>query len=137
MTMTRSGLPVRTPEPVTETEPFWTGLGVDELRLRRCDSCREISWYPREMCPECHSVGGTWEVATGRGHVYSYTIVHRGQEGYEKFTPYVLAWVQLDEGPRVMTNIVGVDPFVVSIGMRVKAFFDHSAAGTMLRFEPT
>ena len=118
-------VPLPVPEPVfdADTEPFWRGAGEGKLLLTRCDECGAYVWIPRPYCP--FDLSPTrWVEASGRGVVYSHTTVHRGERAYAKRPPFVLAYVELDEGPRVLTNIVGCDPAAVTIGMPVRTVFD-------------
>jgi uncharacterized OB-fold protein len=84
------------------------------------------------MCPDCGRLGVEWVEASGRGAVYSFTVSHRGPGPWADHVPYVVAYVELDEGPRVLTNLVGLDPGDVRIGMPVAAVFEHG----LLRFGP-
>ena len=105
--------------------------------LLRCDTCRVIIWYPRPFCPDCGGRSTSWEQASGEGTVYSFTVTRKGLGPWRDTAPYVLAYVELDEGPRVMTNIVDCDVDTVSIGQRVTAVFDDTGEGTaLLRFGP-
>lgn len=96
------------PAPTPETQPYWDGARAGELRLQRCRTCASAYFYPRPYCPECGSADVEWFVATGRATLASYIISERAAPGFE--APYVIAIVQLDEGPRMMSNIVGVEP---------------------------
>ena len=98
------------PEPTPETEEFWAGARRGELRIQRCNACGNAYFFPRPFCPLCSSNDVAWFTATGRGKLYSYVINHRPAYGFQDYVPYVIAVVQLDEGPRMMTNIIGVDP---------------------------
>jgi uncharacterized OB-fold protein len=123
--VTEPQTPLPTPEPVfdADTEPYWRGAGEGKLRLPRCEECGTYVWIPRPFCPRDMSPTG-WVDVSGRGVVYSHTTVHRGERLYAKRPPFVLAYVELDEGPRMMTNIVGCDPDDVVIGMPVRVVFD-------------
>lgn len=123
--MTPPQTPLPTPEPIfdTDTEPYWRAAGQGQLLLTRCDHCRTYVWIPRPYCP-IDLAPTSWVQATGRGTVYSHTTVHRGERAYAKRPPFVLAYVELDEGPRIMTNIIGCHPHDVAIGMPVRATFD-------------
>ncbi|BBZ15474.1 Zn-ribbon domain-containing OB-fold protein [Mycobacterium branderi] len=132
----RSNLPAPAPLVNPETEPFWRAADAGQLLLKRCSSCDATIWYPRDLCPECGSFNTEWFEGSGRGTVYSFTVNHKG-DGVYRGEPYVLAYVELQEGPRVMTNIVGVDPADVRIGMPVKSVFAKTGEGSaLLRFEP-
>jgi uncharacterized OB-fold protein len=92
---------------------------------------------PRPMCPVCRSTEVRWEPTTGRGTIYSYTVNRRGQGDYRDLA-YVLAYVELEEGPRVMTNIVDCNPDSVKIGQQVEVVFHDTGQGAALpRFRPT
>lgn len=115
------------PRPTPETAPFWEGTLAGELRLQRCLDCRHVYFYPRPFCPKCHSRSVEWFKASGRGRLHTYQIVHRAAMGFEQDAPYVLAVVELEEGPRMMTNIVGVDPKPenLPLDMPVEVTFDR------------
>jgi uncharacterized OB-fold protein len=133
-----SGLPVTLPDEkflTEESRPFWDGLAAGQLRLQRCGDCDAVVWYPRGLCPHCGSVALAWFTASGLGTVYSFTVVRRGPEPFSAAAPYVVAYVELAEGPRVLTNIVGGDPELTRIGQPVRAFFDPGPDGrVLLRF---
>jgi len=119
------------------TEPFWSATAEGRLLLQRCDACRTIIWYPRGFCPDCGSRSTSWEPASGNGTVHSFTITRRGQGHWRDAGPYVLAYVELDEGPRMMTNIVECPVDDVHIGQRVTVVFHDTGEGTSLpRFRP-
>ncbi|HZU71322.1 MAG TPA: Zn-ribbon domain-containing OB-fold protein [Acidimicrobiales bacterium] len=134
----RSGaLPAPAPFVSLETEEFWAATARGELLLPRCDRCGSFIWYPRRFCPDCGSQDVSWVRASGRGTVYSFTIVRRGPGPYGAASPFVLAYVELEEGPRVMTNVVGCDPEAVEVGMPVEVVFHDTGEGTALfRFRP-
>jgi len=133
-----SFLPLSDVEINHETEPFWAALHEERLMLPRCNSCNCVVWYPRAMCPECHSTALTWHQMSGNATVYSYSIVAKGNGRWKDSGPYVVAYVQLDEGPRLLTNIVNIDPTQVTIDMRVSAVYDTDQGGrVLLRFAPT
>jgi len=96
------------PHPTPDTQPFWDGARAGELRLQRCLSCARPYFYPRPACPHCGSGDVEWFTASGRATLASYVISERAAPGFT--APYVIAVVELAEGPRMMTNIVGVEP---------------------------
>jgi uncharacterized OB-fold protein len=98
------------PEPTPETREFWDGAKRGELRIQRCRACGEAYFYPRPFCPNCSSREVEWFTASGRGRLHTYVINHRPAYGFQDAGPYVIAIVRLDEGPRMMTNIIGVEP---------------------------
>ena len=128
-------LPTPTPRATLETEPFWAAAAEGRLTLPRCNTCHKTIWYPRLFCPSCGGEDIAWVDSPGTGSIYSFTVVERGQGRWKEHSPYVLAYVELDEGPRILTNIVGSDPDTVSIGARVSAHFDPGIeGGAVLRF---
>ena len=128
-----TALPAPAPVKLPETEEFWAATAQGKLLLRRCDDCGTVIWYPRPYCPACASLSTSWFEASGRGSVYTYTVVHRSVvEGYREAVPYVLAYVELDEGPRVMTNIVDCPPEEVAVGMAVRVVFEDTGDGSAL-----
>ena len=92
------------PRPTPETEHFWAGTRIGELRLQRCDDCNEVYFPPRPFCPNCSSRNVGILVASGRGTLHSYVINHRPHPAWTE--PYAIALVKLSEGPRLMSNIV-------------------------------
>jgi uncharacterized protein len=132
----KSTLPAPAPQVNTETKPFWDATTEGRLLLARCRACSTVIWYPRAFCPVCQSFDIEWIQASGRGTIYSYTVNRRGQGDYRDLT-YVLAYVELAEGPRMLTNIVDCDPEQVAIGQAVQLVFHPTAAGPALpRFRP-
>jgi uncharacterized OB-fold protein len=113
------GKPVPVPDPVSE--PFWRALHGGRFLLQRCGTCERRQFYPRAACSHCGAMDLEWAPATGRGEVYSYTVIHRsGVPGWSDEVPYVVAIVELDEGPRMQSNIVGCEPSEVTVGARVR-----------------
>ena len=124
-------IPAPAPLVTPETAPFWEATAQGKLLLKRCSDCGTYNWYPRTICPECSSLNTEWTEASGRGEVYSFTYNTRGDGPYKE-GGYVLAYVQLDEGPRVMTNIVDCDPDDINIGSRVEVVFHDTGEGNAL-----
>ncbi len=134
---TSTGLPAPAPPVSPETREFWEATAEGRLLLKRCRACSTVIWYPRAICPDCASLDTEWFEASGRGRVYSYTVCHRGEGAYRNAVPFVLAYVELEEGPRVMTNVVGCDPADVAVDMAVQVTFDDTGEGSALvRFRP-
>jgi len=98
------------PQATPETAEFWDGARRGELRIQRCRACAKAYFFPRPFCPNCSSKDVEWFTASGKGTLYSYVINYRAAYGFDDMTPYAIAVVQLEEGPRMMTNIVGVEP---------------------------
>ena len=116
------------PLPVIQpwSKKFWEGTKQNKLLIQQCRECGQKIFYPRKACSECWSSDLGWSKASGKGKIYSYTVMLGGVE--EKFTedlPYVLAYVDLEEGIRMMTRIVGCDPETVEIGMDVEVIFEE------------
>jgi len=130
-----SFLPLADVEINNETHPFFFFFHNNTLLLLRCTSCTSVVWYPRAHCPVCFSTELKWEEMSGRGTVYSYSIVAKGNGRWKESGPYVVAYVELAEGPRILTNIVNVTPSEVHINMPVTAVFDTGDDGrVLLRF---
>lgn len=134
-------LPAPAPVVLPEVKQFWDATAEGRLMLPRCGDCQTVIWYPRPYCPACASLNIGWFEASGRGSIYSFTVNRRGQadlSAYREAGTYVLAYVELEEGPRVMTNIVDCDPDSVKIGQSVELVFHDTGQGTALaRFRPT
>ena len=94
--------PLPAPKPIVthETRPFWQAAAEGRLLLVSCDQCGEVIWYPRRFCPVCFSLKTSWFEASGKGAIYSATVIRRAGGPYNKATPYALACVELDEGDR-------------------------------------
>ena len=113
------------PTPDAETQPFWDGAAEGRLLLRRCADCGRAHFYPRRFCPTCWSADVTWEDASGKATLYTWSVVHANDlPPFKDRVPYVAAVVDLAEGPRMMTNIVGCDPDVLRIGMDLAVEFE-------------
>ena len=133
----RPALPTRPPRRTEETGPFWDGCAEGRLVLPRCTACDEFIWYPRRTCPFCGGRSVRWEQVSGDATLYSFTIIRRGGGAYKEAAPYVVAYVELAEGPRVLTNIVVDDPFSVYIGQPVRVRFEAAGeSDAIFRFEP-
>jgi uncharacterized OB-fold protein len=116
-----------------ETRGFWEACARHELYLQRCGDCGRFRHPPRALCPACLSSRIEWVRASGRGTVYSFTVTHQNQApGFRERLPYVLAYVELEEGVRIMTNVVGCAPEAVHIGMPVEAAWEDVTAEVSL-----
>jgi uncharacterized OB-fold protein len=105
--------------------PFWAGAEEGRFLLQACD-CGARIFPPRVVCPKCWAGELRWEQASGLATVYSFSVLERPPtEAFADLVPYVVAMVDLDEGPRMMTNIVGCPPPEVTVGMRVRVEFDE------------
>lgn len=115
------------PAPVVNADsaPYWQGARDNKLLLQRCSDCGTLRFFPRYLCTECGSDNTGWVEATGRGTVHSFTVVHRAAfPEFQERTPYVVALIDLEEGPRMMSNIVGADALEVAIGDAVTIEFE-------------
>ena len=121
-----------------ETRAYWEGAGRGELVLQRCRSCKTVQHRPRGICATCLSDEIEHFVASGRGEVYTYSVVRQNQmPAFREAVPYIVAYVQLEEGPQLLTNIVDCDPDTVSIGMPVQVDFVKTDGGLGIpRFVP-
>jgi uncharacterized OB-fold protein len=124
---------VRDPVIDGDSAHYWERTKAGELAVQRCSSCGEFVFYPRAMCPHCHSADLTWQVSAGHGTVYSYTVSRRAASPeFEAMVPYVVALIDLDEGFRMMSNIVGTDALGARCGDRVQVDFDPVSEETTL-----
>jgi len=105
-------------------EPYFQAAAEGKLLLKKCNACGEVHHYPRALCPFCWSDKVEWVQAKGTGEIYTYTVTRRGGP-----VPYCIAYVTLDEGPRMMTNIVDCDLDSIKIGQRVKVTFKKTEGG--------
>jgi hypothetical protein len=106
-----------------ETKPYWDAAARGKLLVKKCNACGELHHYPRSICPFCFSDDTTWVEASGKGTVYSYSVMRRVP------APYVVAYVTLAEGPTMITNIVDCDPNALKIGQAMKLTFKPSDGG--------
>ena len=118
--------------------PFWEGLRRHELLVQECAACSRLRFVPTELCPHCASPAAMWTRVSGRGRVYTYTVVHRAPTPtYQAEAPYALAYVELDEGPRLPARLVDVEPDAVVVDQPVEVVFDDVAPDlTLYRFRP-
>ncbi|MCZ6558238.1 MAG: Zn-ribbon domain-containing OB-fold protein [SAR324 cluster bacterium] len=114
------------PVPTPETQHYWDGAKAGELLLQRCKDCGKTYFPPRPFCPECASRSVEVIKASGKGKLYSYIINHRPAPGFEEEAPYAIAVVELDEGPRLMTNIVDCEqtPEALQLDMALEVTFE-------------
>ena len=106
-----------------ETEAYWAAANDGKLLLKSCASCGKTHFYPRAICPHCFSPETDWFEAAGTGRIYSFSIMRRTQ------TPYVIAYVTLDEGVTMMSNLVDCDFETLAIGQKVELTFRKSEGG--------
>jgi uncharacterized OB-fold protein len=106
-----------------ETKPFWDATAKGQLLIKVCTACKQPHFYPRTICPFCMSDKTEWKPASGRGTIYSYSVLKRAE------VPYTIAYVTLEEGPTMMTNIVDCDPDTIRIGQKVTVVFKPTDGG--------
>jgi uncharacterized OB-fold protein len=106
-----------------ENAAFWEAAKAGNFLLRKCNDCGRPHWYPRVLCPFCMSERTEWVAASGKGRIYSYSIMRRAP------VPYAIAYVTLAEGPVMMTNIVECDFEALRIGQEVTLCFVPSEGG--------
>ena len=111
------------PVPNTVSAPYWEACARGELSLQRCVKCQQFQFYPRTICCHCGEAELDWQLVSGSGRVKSFTVVRRGiSKAYA--APYVVALIELAEGPSMMSTIVGSSPEAVSIGASVQVSFE-------------
>ncbi|WP_324275550.1 Zn-ribbon domain-containing OB-fold protein [Blastococcus brunescens] len=121
-----------------ETRPFWDGALREELRMQKCSRCGHIRYPISRICPDCLEPGHEWVPLSGRGEVYSSIVFHQVYDkAFADDVPYNVSLVQLDEGPRMFSNVVGVPPSEVTVGARVRVVFDRVTEEVAIpRFTP-
>jgi len=121
-----------------ESKGYWEACQRHELYVQRCGDCGAPRHYPRALCPRCLSDRVDWVRSSGRGSVYTFTVTYQNQAaGFRDEVPYVLAYVELDEGVRLLSNIIGCSPDAVRIGMPVEVVFDDVTPDvTLPKFKP-
>ena len=127
-------LPQREPE----AKPYWEYLKQHQLHIQRCQQCEQFFFPPRDFCPHCLSSEVAWTPVSGRGTVYSWVTMHRAYTpAFESEVPYNVSLVDLDEGVRLFTNVIGCEPSAVRCGMRVRVVYeDVTPEVTLAKFEP-
>ncbi len=132
--------PLPTPDPLTKI--YWDSVKAHAMQLQKCADCGQFIFYPRAVCPGCFSRNLQWTPVSGRGKIYGFTINmgrHPSTAAFGADVPYVIALVELEEGPRMMTNIVGVEPSPehVKVGMDVVVQYDDVTDSiTLPKFKP-
>lgn len=111
------------PRVLPESLPYWTAADEGRLLVKKCRACGEVHHYPRDICPHCLSADTEWLQAAGVGTVYSFSTMGKGEAAY------TLAFVTLEEGVTLMTNLVDCDPAGLSVGQAVRVVFKASDGG--------
>lgn len=118
---TRRKIPA--PEASPETAPYWAAATAGKLVIRECGHCGKLHHYPRALCPFCFKPATGWREASGRGKIYAYSVMRRAE------TPYAIAYVTLNEGVTLLTNLIDCDFDRLRIGQAVKLVFQESEGG--------
>lgn len=131
-------IPKPLPSPTPISRPFWDAAKQHRLSLQQCQSCKGYIFYPRPICSHCGSADLKWTDVSGRATLYSFTVARRPtMRAFEPDVPYVIAIVDLEEGPRMTSNVVGCPIEDVRIGMALEAVFDDvSDEITLVKFRP-
>jgi hypothetical protein len=121
-----------------DSRAFWAGCKEHQLKFQECKACGHVRWPASMLCPVCHSEEANWLVSEGKGKVYSFVVYHVAYDpAFENDLPYVVADVELEEGPRVVTNIVGCRPDEVSCEMPVEVTWeDITGEFSLPKFKP-
>ncbi len=120
-----------------DTGPFWEAARRHELSYETCDECGEIVFFPRSHCTACLSRSLSWRVSAGKGTIYTFSVVRVNRHpGFAGMVPYVVAWVDLDEGFRMMSHIVDAAPENVAVGARVEVRWQDLDDVTLPVFAP-
>ena len=119
------------------TRPFWEAAKEDRLVLPRCTDCNRVHWYPRWICPHCHSTNIDWVDGSGEGYIHTFAVQHRAFGGWSEEIPFVTAYIDLAEGDRMFTVLRGVDatqPETIKIGAKVKVEFEAASEDVHIPF---
>ena len=126
-------VPAPLPQPSIETEPFWAAVQGRRLIMPKCDSCGAMAFPPTVACGTCSNDSFTWTPVSGRGKVYSYVVYHRiYHPAFARKVPYVVAVVELDEGPRLISNIVGMPVAEVRCELPVGVVYEEVRDGYLI-----
>jgi uncharacterized OB-fold protein len=121
-----------------ENRAFWEALQRHELYVQRCRDCGDVRYHPRAQCTQCLSPRTEWVKSSGRGKVYTFTATYQNQApGWRESLPYIMSWVELDEGVKMLTNLIDCRPEDVKIGMPVEVVYeDVTPQVTLAKFRP-
>lgn len=123
------------PKPISnaDSQPYWQGAREGKLLIRKCSACGQLHFMPRHLCPHCWSDDLEWVEASGKGSIHSYTIIRRASDPrFAHLVPYVVALVDLEEGPRMMANVLGENALETQIGDAVSLVFEDRGDGDQL-----
>ena len=122
-----------------DTAPFWNATKEQRLTYQKCDGCGAVVWHPRAHCTACLGRALSWHTSAGRGSVYAYSVIRQSYHPFFRTrVPFAVAWIDLDEGPRILSNLTGVaDPLRdVKIGMRVAVEWEAHEEVSIPLFKP-
>ena len=125
--------PLPQPVPNADSAAYWAAARERRLLIRKCSSCGALHFMPRHLCPVCWSDELEWVQSKGTGSVHTFTVMRRAPlANFAALAPYVVALIELDEGPRMVANVQGSDALSTKIGDRVKVTFEDRGDGAML-----
>ena len=121
-----------------ENRPFWEALQRHELYVQKCRDCAAVRYYPRALCPECLSSRTEWLRSSGKGQIYTFTVTYQNQSpGFRESLPYIMAYVELAEGVKMLSNLIDCKPEDARIGMPVEVVYeDVTPEVTLAKFRP-
>lgn len=135
--MPETAVPKPLPLPDEDSAPFWEGAAAGRLMLMRCSNCGAVRLPARKHCDNCLSDESSWVQASGRGTVRTFGVMHqRYHPGFDNDLPYNVTIVELEEGPRITTNIVGVANAQIAVGMAVMVDWERHEDVTLPKFRP-
>ncbi len=126
------------PIPSAEAQPYWDGLRDGKLLMPRCDACGKYWFPPSLLCPHCNATKWTWTSTSGGGRIFSFVVYHRVYHpGFAGEVPYAVAVIELDEGPRMISNVIGIAPDKLACDMRVEVVYQPiTETITLPKFKP-
>ena len=128
---------VLVPRPTGDTKEFWEGCRGKKLRFQQCESCGHVRWPPSNLCPACHSFETRWIEASGSGRIHTFVVYHTAfHPAWKDKVPYITAVVELDEGPKILTNIVDGAPETLHCNMPVEVVWEEAGEYFIPRFRP-
>ena len=120
-----------------DTRPFWLATRDKVIKYQQCNACGTVVFYPRGHCTGCLDSQLSWKESAGIGTVYTYSVVRQSYHPFFRArAPYVVAWVDLDEGPRLLSNVVGVEVDAVTCGMSVEVEWEEHESCSIPLFRP-
>jgi len=126
------------PVPSAESQAYWDGLRDRKLLMPRCDACGKYWFPPSLLCPHCNETKWTWTSTSGRGRIFSYVVYHWVYHpGFAEEVPYAVAVIELDEGPRMVSNVIGIAPDKLACDLRVQVVYQPiTDTITLPKFKP-